>query len=309
VLQNVITISANGANTGVTFYQSHKFTVLQDAYAIKWIRDEKLTDRQYLFMTAAISKAIYGNYEWTNKAGWERIKTEKIKLPVAADGEIDFGFIDEFVAELETQRVAELETYLNITGLKDYLLTEEENKVLSDFPNWQWKTFNLKSLFGPATRGKRLKSDDRISGELPFVTAGEANEGISAFIGNEVDIFKANTTTIDMFGSAKYRNYEYGGDDHIAVVHTENIPRMSAIFITTAIHKSSHSGQFDYSRNFYAKDADELLIRLPVSEDKPNYEDMALLIKAIHKLIIKDVVKYADNKINATREVIRCRES
>ena len=100
VLQNVISISANGANTGATFFQSHKFTVLQDAYAIKWRGDDELNNHQYLFIAAAISKTIYGNYEWTNKAGWERIKTESIKLPITTDGEIDFGFIAEFVAEL-----------------------------------------------------------------------------------------------------------------------------------------------------------------------------------------------------------------
>ena len=32
ILKNVISISANGANTGATFYQSKEFTVLQDAY-------------------------------------------------------------------------------------------------------------------------------------------------------------------------------------------------------------------------------------------------------------------------------------
>lgn len=67
-----------------------------------------------------------------------------------------------------------------------------------------------------------------------------------------------------MFGSAKYRNYKYGGDDHIAVVHTENIDKYAAIFISTAIHKSSHNGQFSYDKNFYAKDADCLNIMLPV---------------------------------------------
>ncbi|MGM9818706.1 MAG: restriction endonuclease subunit S, partial [Paludibacteraceae bacterium] len=108
ILQNVISISANGANTGATFYQSQRFTILQDAYAIKWIGEEILNDHQYLFLTAAISKAIYGNYEWTNKAGWERIKNEIINLPILPNGDIDFGFIAEFVAELEAQRVAEL---------------------------------------------------------------------------------------------------------------------------------------------------------------------------------------------------------
>ena len=74
-----------------------------------------------------------------------------------------------------------------------------------------------------------------------------------------------------MFGSAKYRNYKYGGDDHIAVVHTENLPKFASIFVTTAIHKTSYAGQFSYSRNFYAKDADELDILLPTKNQQPDY--------------------------------------
>ncbi|MDD3443048.1 MAG: restriction endonuclease subunit S [Sulfurimonas denitrificans] len=142
----------------------------------------------------------------------------------------------------------------------------------------EWGEFNLEELFGKSTRGKRLKSADRISGTLPFVTAGETDEGISAFVGNDVDIFPENTITIDMFGSAKYRSYKYGGDDHIAVVHTENLPKFAAMFITTAIHKSSHAGQFDYSRNFYAKDADELIISLPIKNGKINFSFMEKFI-------------------------------
>ncbi len=132
-------------------------------------------------------------------------------------------------------------------------------------------------MFGKSTRGIRLKGDDRISGALPFVTAGETDEGISAFIGNSFHVFSKNTVTIDMFGSAKYRNYEYGCDDHIAVVHTEKLPMKAAIFVTAAIHKSSHNGQFDYGKNFYAKDADSLWISLPVKDDKtPDYQKMEL---------------------------------
>ncbi len=127
----------------------------------------------------------------------------------------------------------------------------------------EWREFNLEALFGKSTRGRRLKSADRIDGNLPFVTAGEVEAGISAWIGNDVRIFSRNTITIDMFGSAKYRGYEYGADDHVAVVHTENWHPQAVMFLTAAIHKSSHAGQFDYSRNFYATDADELNIQLP----------------------------------------------
>lgn len=156
----------------------------------------------------------------------------------------------------------------------------------------EWGEYNLEELFGKSTRGKRLKSADRISGTLPFVTAGETDEGISAFIGNDVDIFSENTITIDMFGSAKYRSYKYGGDDHIAVVHTENLPKFAAMFITTAIHKSSHAGQFDYSRNFYAKDADELIISLPVKNGEINFSFMEKFIAELEAERLAELEAY-----------------
>ena len=132
----------------------------------------------------------------------------------------------------------------------------------------------------------------------------EAEEGVSAFIGNDVEVFEKNTTTIDMFGSAKYRNYRYGGDDHVAIVHTENVPMKAAIFVTSACHKAAHTGKFDYGHNFYAKDADALDIMLPSKDGKPDYQAMELLISAIQKLVIKDVVRYANRKIAGAKQVI-----
>jgi len=228
----------------------------------------------------------------------------KIQLPTRK-GKIDFEFMESFIAELEAQRIAELEAFLLATGLKDYNLTKEEKQVLVDFENIEWQPYNLENLYGKSTRGQRLKSTNRIKGNLPFVTAGEYNEGISAFIGNDVTIFPKNTTTIDMFGSAKFRNYKYGGDDHVAIVHTENLPKLASVFVTTAIQKSSYTGKFSYSNNFYAKDADELNISLPTLNKKPNYELMETFITAIQKLVIKDVVMYADKKIETTKSVIQ----
>lgn len=253
---------------------------------------------------------------------WSIAKKVLFKVPVK-NGVIDFAFMEQFIAELEAERIAELEAYLRVTGLSDYILTEEERAVLEAFRNgkisWggvklldkqqvkdiEWRVFNLEKLFGKSTRGRRLRSQDRISGNLPFVTAGEANEGISDFIGNDVIVFSENTTTIDMFGSAKYRNYKYGGDDHIAVVHTENLPKYAAIYVTTAIHKVSYAGQFSYSRNFYAKDADNLNISLPSVQGKPMYDYMEVFIRAVQKLVIKDVVQYAERKVAATRAVVK----
>lgn len=150
----------------------------------------------------------------------------------------------------------------------------------------EWQEYKLESLFGKSSRGRRLKSADRVDGKLPFVTAGEAEMGISAWIGNDVHVYPENTVTIDMFGSAKYRNYQYGADDHVAVVHAESWPKFAVLYLAAAIHKSSHAGQFDYSRNFYASDADELIISLPtiIIEGKPQiaFDFMEKFVATLH---------------------------
>ena len=220
------------------------------------------------------------------------------------NGKVATDFIEERMRELEEERMRELEAWLRAAGLENYNLTEEEQTAIKEIDKQEYKMFNVEDLFGKSTRGKRLKSADRVTGSLPFVTAGETDEGISAFVGNRVTIFPANTTTIDMFGSAKYRNYEYGADDHIAVVHTQKLQEDAAIFVTSAIHKSSHNGQFDYGKNFYAKDADTLNIMLPANGVVPDYSKMATIISAVKKLVIKDVAEYANKKIRVAQQVI-----
>lgn len=304
--KNTITIDMFGN----PFFRNFEYKMVTHARVFSLKPLFEITERQGLFIASSLYflNKLYG-YE--NMCSWEKIKNDTIKLPVQND-KINFEFMETFVAELkaqhvaelEAQNVAELEAYLKVTGLNDYELTEEEIKAIENYNSIDWKSFNLKDLFGSSTRGKRLKSADRIKGNLPFVTAGEADNGISDFIGNKVQIFENNTTTIDMFGSAKYRNYKYGADDHIAVVHTEKIPKFASIFVTSAIHKSSYNSQYSYGRNFYAKDADILDIMLPQKDEKPDYNYMNKVISAIQKLVIKDVVKYAEMKIETTKKVI-----
>ena len=288
-------VNDGAVSTGNVYPQPKKTGVLYNAYLIKPKVDTK--EELLYFFATSIYKSIKHKYGYENKAGWAKVKNQSIKLPTK-NNQIDFDFMESFIAQIEAERIERLEAYLEENGLTDYTLTAEEKRVLEMFEKGkvEWGEFNLEKLFGKSTRGKRLKSLDRIEGTLPFVTAGEANEGVSAFIGNDVEVFKENTITIDMFGSAKYRNYQYGGDDHISVVHTEQLPKCASIFVTSAIHKSSYTGEFNYGRNFYPKDADALNISLPTKNNQPDYKTMETLISAIQKQVVKGVVLYVENK-------------
>ena len=297
---------------GNTFYRGYAFGAGDDT-GVYWNDSVDYSPNTMLFFTAVMQRSLHGKFSYGKKFRSSQSDDFIMQLPVTNAGEIDFDFMNLFIAELEAERVAELEAervaelsaYFTVSGLDNYELSIEEKRAIDDYSHYSWGTYNLKTLFGKSTRGKRLKSEDRIPGNLPFITAGEADEGVSAFIGNPVEVFEKNTTTIDMFGSAKYRNYRYGGDDHIAIVHTEKIPMKASIFVTSACHKAAHTGKFDYGHNFYAKDADALNIMLPEKNGKPDYQSMELLISAIQKIVIKDVVQYTDRKIAAADKIVK----
>ena len=302
-----------GGKTFVVTYQEKDFYSNDSHNLALYLKEGIESKATLLYMASCIYKSLCQKYSWGNSISKAKIQDDIITLPITTNGIINFDFMESFIAELEEERVAELEeervaelsAYLKVSGLDNYELSSEEENALKNYKSLKWDAYNLEKLFGKSTRGKRLKGDDRIAGTLPFVTAGEASEGISAYISNNVEVFEKNTTTIDMFGSAKYRNYRYGADDHVAVVHTESVPMKASIFLASAIHKAAHTGKFDYGHNFYAKDADALDIMLPTKDGEPDFDSMATLISAVQKLVIKDVVIYADRKIEKIKEVTK----
>ena len=139
ILKNCISIASNG-DAGTTFYQSEEFAVLQDAYAVKVIGHEISGDTEGLYLTTALGKAIKDTHDWNNKAGWNSIKNDLVELPVIENpdanyeytvDDIDWQYMQDRITELEQDRITELDTYLKVTGLDDYELTDEDKHVLS----------------------------------------------------------------------------------------------------------------------------------------------------------------------------------
>lgn len=113
-LQNVITISANGANSGATFYQEQLFTIVQDSYAIQVKKNiyNNITDEINLFLTASLNKRLE-EFSWNNKARWNKIKSLDIILPATSDNQIDFDFMDKYITAIEKKKVLKLKQFLD----------------------------------------------------------------------------------------------------------------------------------------------------------------------------------------------------
>lgn len=303
ILKNVISVSANGANTGVTFFQSKEFTVLQDAYAIDWINtNNKLRANQYIFLAGVITKTIYGNFEWTNKAGWTKVKEEKIQLPTK-NGKIDFDFMASFVAEIKKEQILKLEKHLDENGLSDYHLTEKETQTLENFESGKikLKEYELGDLFTINTYKKRFDANKVNIAEKgePYVVRTSINNGVRGYIDEDKEFLNEGNTI--SFGqdtaTVYYQEQPYFTGDKIKIVKAKDsfFNRKNAFYFIASMTKSFSSFSWGGS-SFSVKIIKEQSIQIPIKENKPDYKTMETIISAIHKLVIKDVVLYVKRK-------------
>lgn len=234
-------------------------------------------------------------------------RNTKISLPVKKDREIDFAFMEDFISQLEACRLSQLEAYLLVTGLKNYTLTPAEEQALTDFQNGniKWGEYRFANVFSNIQQGRRLKKDDQIEGDIPFIMAGITNTGVVNYISNSIVIFPKNSITIDIFGNAFYRSYDFGAGDDTGVYWNseKELSKEIMLFLTKASEKALE-GKFSYGKKLRSSQSLNFKMKLPTINNAPDYPMMETLISAVQKLVIKDVVEYADRKIEATREII-----
>ncbi|ELM3649139.1 conserved hypothetical protein [Flavobacterium psychrophilum] len=263
----------------------------------------KIKSKTKLFIVNSINKALSSTFSYGKQYRMNNFLNTKIQLPTKK-GKIDFEFMETFVAELSAQRVAELSAHLKVTGLNNYILTNEEQKVLEDFENGKivFKEFTFTTIFNKILQGRRLKKEDQIIGNIPFVMAGTTNTGIAKYISNPVASFPKNSITIDIFGNTFYRNYDFGaGDDTGVYWHDErNYSEKTMLYLTSSMSKLVQ-GKFDFGNKLRSSQSLDFKVQLPAINNKPNYKLIETFITAIQKLVIKEVVLYADRKTEATK--------
>ena len=267
--------------------------------------------------------------------------TAKIHLPTQ-NGKIDFAFMENFIVELEerriqemeVERIVELEAYLKVTGLSDYILTEEERAVLEAFrsgkiswggvklPNGQevtnieWKMFRIEDVleWQPQKEIDPLKLEklkDVNKKLYPFYGQATINNGIISYnqLVDEVLNNKEGKSTILIHSNNQNTVYLetpfYLKDGHGAtsVLQSEKLNKLNALYFMSSIKKVILS-KYSYNAKATKIELKNTLISLPSSQGVPLYAYMEVFIKAVQKLVIKEVVQYADRKITATREVV-----
>lgn len=271
----------------------------------------------YNFFTSAINFSLkkYGD-GYTDYPTLNTLKTEKIALPVKSDenleklARIDFDFIEQFIGELETIRLSQLDNYLTVTGLKDYALTDNERQVLADFQAGKvtWDEYKMADLFDKIKtkklpyQAKSLPTEPTGKYILPCLTSSFKNQGLNYFAPIDGATILKNVISIPS-NSDVYRAYFQSRDftvlsDAYAIKWKYDNNEYDAklfLFMVACINQVTDLPIYSYKNKLGGWNVvKDKYIQLPTKDNLPDINTMQTLISALQKLTIKDVVNYLD---------------
>ncbi len=293
---------------GNVFYRDYAFGAGDDT-GVYWNDKITYSKETMLFFAVAMRKSLKGRYSYGKKLRSSQSLDFKMRLPVK-NNKIDFAFIDKFMAELEAERLAELEAYLSVTGFKDYELTDEEQKVLKDYNYLPFKDFPVPTVFDVKNTGNIL-SEDIIedSGEFPYLCASADNNAVSSYISYDKKymdkgncIFIGGKTFVVTYQEKDF----FSNDSHNLTLRLKDEAKRNKniqLYVATCVNKSL-GYKYSWGDSVSSKKIKNDIVSLPYSGKEIDYASMSILVSAIQKLVIKDVVLYADKKIEATKKAI-----
>ena len=160
--------------------------------------------------------------------------------------------------------------------------------------NKEWQSFFVVDIFDNIQRGKRLKTADHLSGEVPYVSSSSLNNGIDNFISNKKDVRRfsncislANSGSV---GSSFYEPFEFVASDHITHLKNEKLNKYHYLFLATMTSRLSQ--KYNFNREINDKRISREIILLPLNDEGvPDYEYMEQYSK---NLIYKKIRNYLD---------------
>lgn len=198
------------------------------------------------------------------------------------------------------------------TALKALLTAHtggEEVVDMSKIDTSSWKKFKIKDLFTIKKVYGRPMSEYQ-SGDTPYVTGAENDNGVVGYVAAPPEaISKGNCISVDPIkGFARWQPVPFVGRGFsgasINLLYNDNLTETTALYACTAIEKVS-TAVAAYTNLFNSDRLAEAEISLPVTKkDVPDWDLMERYIRAIEKLVIKDVVDFKDAFLAKTKEVV-----
>ncbi len=308
-----------GQDTATAFYQEKpyfsgdKIKVLKPKYS----RFGKANAQFFL----SIMKLAFSKFSWGgSNFDVATIQNVKLTLPVTTDREIDFDFMEAFIAEIEAERFADVSTYLTKNKLADYELTNQDVEALNNLDKIDWSEYRMGDLFEKIQtkkipyQAKDLPTEPTGNCDLPCLTSSFNNQGLNYYTKREGATILQNVITIPQ-NSDVYRAYYQSSEftvlsDAYAIewrYDDRKLTREQFLFIVMCINKVTDLPIYSHKNKLGGWNVvRKKIISLPQTNGEIDFEFMNQFISAIEKQEIKSIVDFTNNRISENNEAPNC---
>lgn len=292
---NVLGVNYNGS-VGFAFYHPYRAIFSDDVKRIKW-KSSLHNNRYTLLFLASMIGQQKCKYAYGYKFNSQRMKRQKILLPIQSNNTIDWGFMEAYMKQKERQI------------LKPTIERLCKRLIISDISGGgkslcsNWKAFYFTEVFTEIQRGKRLKKADHEQGNTPYASSTSLNNGIDGFVGNDGSVRKfddcltlANSGSV---GCAFYHQYTFVASDHVTKLKRTGIDKYAYLFMIPIINRLSEKYSFNREINDERIKREKLL--LPATDKgEIDFAFMSAFMKDVEHNILNTSLKIFEKRLNGS---------
>ena len=289
--RNVLGVNYNGSVV-YNFYHPYEAVFSDDVKRLSF-KEIEGNKHSFLFVKTLIFQQK-SKYEYGYKFNGERMKRQKILLPVNAQGTPDYAFMESYMKQKEA---ALLEKYKNHISLKISKLPPPANDNNS---NSEWKEFKLYEIFH-FEKGDQNNMASIQLGSLPLVSARKSENGYKDFATQTKKLYPGNSLTLNNDGDggagiSYYQPADYLLDSHVTALYSKiDLNKFVLLYISRCITAQRKKFGHGYSINNQRLKVFRLM--LPTTDKgKPDYVYMENYMKALECEKLKQYLDYKKMK-------------
>lgn len=292
---NVLGVNYNGS-VGFAFYHPYRAIFSDDVKRIKW-KSSLHNNRYTLLFLASMIGQQKCKYAYGYKFNSQRMKRQKILLPIQSNNTIDWGFMEAYMKQKERQILKPTIERL----CKRLIISDMSGGGKSLCSNW--KAFYFTEVFTEIQRGKRLKKADHEQGNTPYASSTSLNNGIDGFVGNDGSVRKfddcltlANSGSV---GCAFYHQYTFVASDHVTKLKRTGLDKYAYLFMIPIINRLSEKYSFNREINDERIKREKLL--LPATDKgEIDFAFMSAFMKDVEHNILNTSLKIFEKRLNGS---------
>lgn len=282
---NCIAFICDGEGSiGYSIYKGEDFI---GSTTVKVGRNKYLNKYNSMFITT-ISDRVRSKYNFGFKRNEKHLKKEILQLPVDSEGNPNWQFMEDYIKQEQKDIAQKVISYYEQKMI-------ETSFALVGLGDVEWREFNFNEVFRKIQRGKRLKKDDHIEGDVPYISSTSLNNGLDQFIGNEDKVrkFKNNLTLANSgsVGSCFYQEYEYIASDHVTSLTLDKADKYIYLFMATMIKRLEE--KYSFNREINDKRIRKEKFILPADKNgNPHWDYMRKFMQKLEAEKLEKLLEY-----------------